>query len=244
MTLAPKPGMSPLRFRLITTAVVAVLLVASHAALPDVRERAFAQYAFVITLGYGHLLGAALGVRWHRERSLLGGAFGVVTIATLFAVYVEALAAWSWLGLPLLALSVWHFTENDVALAEALRTGCAVGPLPRDAKTHGVALAAAALVVACAVAASPDEGLLADLFCASVLFHLVGWLVFLIARGASLSHLLALHAPLAALCAALLAWPGAAAAPLREFVFSSPIYLFWATLHVVDSALARGRALA
>ncbi len=236
--------MSPLRFRLITSAVVAAVLVAAHAVLPDTRERAFAQYAFVITLGYGHLLGAALGARRRGERSLLACAFGAVTIATLFALYVEALALWSWLGLVLLALSVWHFTENDVALAEALRTGRAIGPLPSDAKRHAVALAAAALVVACAVAASPDEGLLADLFCASVLFHLVGWLVFLIARGASLGRLLALHAPPAALCAALLAWPGAAAAPLREFVFSSPIYLFWATLHVVDSALARGRALA
>jgi len=78
----------------------------------------------------------------------------------------------------------------------------------------------------------------------ATLFHLVGWLVFLIARGASLAHLFVLHAPPAALCLALLAWPGEVAAPLREWVFSPAIYLFWATLHVAQTALARERSLA
>ena len=234
--------MSPLGFRCTTAAVVCVFLGVTHAAFPDAIERSTAQYRFVIALGYGHLLGAALG-GWRPRTLGLGTAFAGVTVAALFALYVPAVAAWPGLAFVLLALSVWHFTENDVALARALGSGGALGPLPRDKKTHALAVGVAAVVVGGALAVAPDAGLLGDLFSAATLFHLVGWLVFLLARGASRLRLLVLHAPPLALCGVLLAAP-AEAAPLREWAFSPPIYLFWASLHVVHTLLARQRALA
>jgi hypothetical protein len=233
--------MSPLAFRLITLGVVAAFLALTHAALPDAQERSWHQYVCVIALGYGHLLGAALG-------SLRGGAsplalgFAGATLASAFALYLEGVAAWPGLAFALLALSVWHFTENDAALARALATGAALGPLPRGARAHALPVATAAALVGAALAASPDAGLLGDLFSAATLFHLVGWLVFLLARGASRARLLALHAPPLALCAWLFAAPAEAPAALREWAFSPAIYLFWASLHVAHTALARRRA--
>jgi hypothetical protein len=231
--------MSPLLFRLITLGFVAAFVALTHAAIPGAEERTQRQYLFVIALGYGHLIGAALGTRRPGARSRLALGFAGVTLATAFALYLEGVAAWPGLAFALLALSVWHFTENDVALARALATGTAPGPLPRRAREHAVPIAAAAALVGAALALSPDAGLLGDLFSAATLFHLVGWLVFLVARGASRARLLALHAPPLALCAWLSASPAEALAPLREWAFSPPIYLFWASLHVAHTALAR-----
>jgi hypothetical protein len=68
--------------------------------------------------------------------------------------------------------------------------------------------------------------------------------VFLVARGASRARLLALHGPPLALCGWLSIAPVEALAPLREWAFSPAIYLFWASLHVVHTALARRSAVA
>jgi hypothetical protein len=232
--------MSPLAFRLITLGAVVAFLALTHAAIPGAEARAQAQYRCVIALGYGHLLGAALGSLRRGLASPLGLGFAAATLASAFALYLAGVAAWPGLAFALLALSVWHFTENDAALARALAAGAdAPGPLPRRAREHAPALAAAAAVVAAALGASPDPGRLGDVFAAATLFHLVGWLVFLLARGASPLRLLALHAPPLALCAWLSASPGPALAPLREWAFSPAIYLFWASLHVAHTARAR-----
>jgi hypothetical protein len=241
MTLATPSSvacLSPLRFRIVTMSVVAAFLVASHLVFREAAARSYAQYLFVITLGYGHLLGAALGARRGPRASLLTRAFVTATIGSGFALYVEGVTAWPALGFALLALSVWHFTENDVALARALRTGAALEPLPCHGRAQLLPLSAAAAIVTAALAASPDPGPLGDLFSAATLFHLVGWLVFLIARGASSLRLLALHAPPFVLCGLLLVWPSDAAQGLREWVFSPAIYLYWASLHVVHTRLA------
>jgi hypothetical protein len=245
MTLAQPSSvacMSPLHFRLVTVSVVAAFLVVSHLASREAEARSYGQYLFVITLGYGHLLGAALGARRAARASPLSRAFVAATIASGFALYVEGVTAWPGLAFALLALSVWHFTENDVALARALRTGATLEPLRRDVRAQLLPLAVAAAIVAAALVASPDPGLLGDLFSAATLFHLVGWLVFLIARGAGPRRLLALHAPPFALCGLLLAWPSDAAQGLREWVFSPAIYLYWASLHVVHTLFQRGVA--
>jgi len=242
MTLAQAPRvacMPPHCFRLVTLSVVAAFLAASHLAYREAEARSYAQYLFVITLGYGHLLGAALGARPGPRASPLTRAFVAATIATGFALYVEGVAAWPGLAFALLALSVWHFTENDVAMARALRTGAALEPLRRDGRAQLLPIAVAAAIVAAALVASPDAGLLGDLFSAATLFHLVGWLVFLSARGASPRRLLALHAPPFVLCGLLLAWRSDAAQGLREWVFSPAIYLYWASLHVVHTIVRR-----
>lgn len=113
-----------------------------------------------------------------------------------------------------------------------------------------------------------------DVFAASTLFHLLSWLVFLLQReriggerkrvkgerertrgervrvrgaasGAPLSRLLLwTHAPPALVCATLLALPEHVAPLLREVVFSPTIYLFWSTLHVVQTVITRQRAAA
>ena len=233
--------MSPLRFRAVTLGFVTAFLVASHLAVRQAEARSQAQYLFVITLGYGHLLGAALGARRARV-SLLGGSFAIVTIVIGFALYREGVAAWPGLAFALLALSVWHFTENDVAMARALRTGAALGPLPWSRRAHAAPLVAALGIVATALAAGPDPGLLGDLFSAATLFHLVGWLVFLIARGTSALRLFALHAPAFALSGGLLAASPDGAPWLREWLTSPAVYLYWASLHVADTLLLRGVA--
>jgi hypothetical protein len=232
--------MSPLRFRLVTLSVVAAFLVVSHLACREPEVRSYGQYLFVITLGYGHLLGAALGARGSSRSAPLTRAFVATTIASGFALYVEGVTAWPGLAFTLLALSVWHFTENDAAMAGALRTGTALRPLPRNGRAQLLPLAAA--IVAAAIAVSPDPGLLGDLFSAATLFHLVGWLVFLIARGASPLRLLAVHAPAFVLWGLLLAWPSDAARELREWMFSPAIYLYWASVHVAHTLLQRGGA--
>ena len=242
MTLAQASSvacMSPLRFRLVTLSVVAAFLVASHLAFREAEARSVAQYLFVITLGYGHLLGAALGARGGVRASPLTRVFLATTIATGFALYMEGVRAWPGLAFALLALSVWHFTENDVAMARALRTGAALGPLPRHGRAPLLPIAVAAAIVSAALVASPDPGLLGDLFSAATLFHLAGWLVFLIARGARPLRLLALHVPAVALCGFLLVSSSDAALWLREWVFSPAIYLYWASLHVADTLIRR-----
>ncbi len=232
--------MSPLCFRSVTAGVVAAFLGASHLAFREADARVAAQYLFVITLGYGHLIGAALGARHPPGRPFLVRAFTAVTIATGFALYAEAVAAWPWLVFVWLALSVWHITENDVALARALPSGALLGPLERAASRNMLPLAAAVAVAAAVFAVSDDPGLFADIFSAATLFHLVGWLVSLIARGASPLRLFALHAPPCLLCALLLFGPADAAAWLRDWLFSPALYLYWSCLHVVHTVFLRG----
>jgi hypothetical protein len=230
--------LSPLRFRLVTCGVVAALVAASHLALPEPTARSEAQLLFVLALGYGHLLGAVFGGSRGVRFPGLVGAFGWASAATGLVLYREALVAWPGVAVLLLALSVWHFTENDVALAAALRTGRALGPLPWSLRAQALPVAAAAAVVAVAAAAWPDSGRLGDLFAVTTLFHLIGWLVFLAVRGTRPGRLLALHAPGFALAGALLAVPGAAPW-LREWLFAPALYLYWASLHVVQTLVRR-----
>jgi hypothetical protein len=235
--------MSPLAFRLVTLGTVVAFLLATHAAMPGAEERSYHQYLIVIAVGYGHLLGAAHGALRGSVRSPLAAVFIGTTVAVAFVLYLEGVAAWPGLAFALLALSVWHFAENDLALGRALASGAALGPLPRGARAHAAPLAVTGIVIAAALAAAPDAGLLGDVFSAATLFHLVGWLTFLVARGTSRARLLALHAPPLALCAWLFASPAEATETLREWTFSPALYLFWASLHVLHTALAR-RAVA
>ncbi len=225
--------------RLVAALATGAFLAATHAAWREPEPRASAQYALVITLGYGHLIGAALPA-WRRiaARGALGMAAWGVAVATAFALYTKAVAAWPPLALGLVALSVWHICENDVALARALRAGGALSPI---AFRHALPLAGAALVLALAGWALPDAGRFGDVFSAVTLYHLVAWLALRLVRGARLGPLVALHAAPAFLCGALWLAPEGTAR-LRAVAFSPGVYLFWSALHVLQTARSRARA--
>ena len=224
--------------RLVAALATGAFLAATHGVWREPEPRASAQYALVITLGYGHLIGAALPA-WRRiaARGALGAAAWGVAAATAFALYAAALAAWPPLALGLVALSVWHISENDVAMTRAAHTG---GALPPVSFRHALPLAGAALVLALAGWALPDAGHFGDVFSAVTLYHLVAWLALRVARGARLGPLVALHAAPACVCAALWLAPEGAA-PLRAVAFSPGVYLFWSALHVLQTARGRAR---
>jgi hypothetical protein len=239
------------RPRLLSALLVAAFLAATRAAFPEGEARAPVQYALVITLGYGHLIGAALpALRRAAARGPLACAFRLVAAASAFALYAAAVAAWPKLVLALAALSLWHIAENDAAMARALRAGGeartlaspAARTLAPAAARRAPPLACAALVGAAALFALPDAGLFGDVFSAVTLHHLVSWLAFLGARGARPARLAALHAGPALACGVLWLAPEPAGAPLRGLVFSPGVYLFWSALHALHTARARAAA--
>lgn len=147
------------RNRTATTAVVLAFLFAARGLWPDPIDRAQVQYVFVITLGYGHLIGGAVFSLRRLERlaranapGALISAFLLVTLATLFAGYGLLLNAWRSLLFPLFAVSIWHIVENDLALERAYRHRLQLGPLPRDLGHHALAIGLTALVSALAQA--------------------------------------------------------------------------------------------
>lgn len=119
---------------------------------------------------------------------------------------------------------------------------------------RGRRLAGAALA-ACAWALPADlSGRVgfAEVFGAWTLYHVVSWFVLHAERSRALRSsapaagrsrlrsLVAVHAAPAAACAALLWTPIGWEHPLRVLVFSPPIYLFWASLHVAQTLALRG----
>jgi hypothetical protein len=227
--------------RLLAALAALGFVAATRAAWPDGGQRAAAQYALVITLGYGHLLGAALPtLRRAATRGALACAWLAAAAATAYALYAAAARAWPPLVLGLVGLSVWHIAENDAALVRALRAGGPLPALPRTLPGHTRPLAASALVLAAAAFSLPDAGRFGDVFSAVTLYHLVAWLGFALARGTSAGRLAALHAAPALACAALSLAPEGGA--LRSAVFSPGLYLFWSALHVLQTARARAAA--
>lgn len=121
------------RNRATSAAAVACYLIAARAALPGDAERAALHYAVVATLGYGHLLGAALGAdRAGTRRSALRSACLLVAGANAVLLGGLALERWPALVLVLLGVSLWHVVENDLALAGAYARDHRPGPLARD----------------------------------------------------------------------------------------------------------------
>lgn len=140
-------------------------LLALRLLFPDRGDRAEITYLFVLTLGYGHLIGPlVLGRRSARRWRpagvpvWLGGAFAGGAIATGFAAYALALAEWPALVLPMLGLATWHAFENDVALGDAYARGMRMGPVPRAASRHVQGAGLSLLVVALFAAAAPPAG--------------------------------------------------------------------------------------
>jgi hypothetical protein len=142
------------RNRGISAALVAACLLASRGWIPDAESRAFWQYLFTITLGYGHLIGAWWFAAARRrdarpapDAAALRRTFVLSSVLTLFAAYTWALNQVELLFIPLLAVSVWHTAENDLGLARAYRAGLRLGPLPRAPRHHLLALSVSALLI-------------------------------------------------------------------------------------------------
>jgi hypothetical protein len=146
---------SPWGGRGVTAAAVLVFLAATGWLYPDPRLRAERQYLFVLSIGYGHLIGAAVfGAA--RTRALvpagvspgLFGAFVATSVLTAFSGYVWIASAYPAFYVPLLAVSLWHIVENDRAIARAARAGGSLAPLERGVMAQlGVLATTAALVV-------------------------------------------------------------------------------------------------
>ena len=117
--------MSPWANRTLSLGVVLAFLATTRAVWPDAESRTQLQYLLVATLGYGHLIGAA----WESMRSsspatsgsgrlrIARQLFVASSCMSLFIVYAWLLSALPWLVLGLLAVAVWHVTENDVAFS-------------------------------------------------------------------------------------------------------------------------------
>lgn len=157
------PGALAWRNRIATLAFVASFLGISLGWLPDPRARAAYQYLFVITLGYGHLLGAAVFSRRRLRERLPEGlprrplqVLVGVTIAMLLVLHAAAVAASPVFFFAMLLLSSWHIFENDLGLERAYRSGLRLGAIPRDADHHLVSLALTVAVAAVSWATIPS----------------------------------------------------------------------------------------
>jgi hypothetical protein len=133
------------------------------------QDRAWLQYAVVLTLGYGHLLGGALsevrrlagarneddGVPGRRLATRFIGA--VAALGLVYAGYLAAVETWPVLVLLLLAIATLHTVENDLALADAYARGLRLPPVSLRGSSALMAAGFTALVLALATACLVGE---------------------------------------------------------------------------------------
>ncbi len=143
------------RNRAVTVSCVCAFLALSRMLVEDPWLRAERQYLFVITLGYGHLVGAAVFARrrmtdlvptWFPRRVV--GAAVAIGVVDLFLIYAWATQVSLASFLPVLVVSIWHVVENDLALRRAYATQSGMGPVPRSRDHQIAAIAGAALLAA------------------------------------------------------------------------------------------------
>lgn len=152
---------------------------------PDEALRARATYLFVLTLGYGHLVGAAVSARgrmaaW-RPAGIPRGpglAFAATGLLCSFGAYVLALQNWPVLILPMLGLATWHAFENDASLPSTYAAGYRVGPIAREARSHVMGLGLSSLLLAWFAATRSPLRMEAGPFAPGLPldFQLAGWL--------------------------------------------------------------------
>ncbi len=143
------------RSRAATVACVCSFLVITRMLVPDPGERADFQYLFVITIGYGHLIGAAVFARRRMALRVRSGisrgivrAVAAVGVLDLFVLYAWASQVSVSFFLPLLAISIWHIAENDLALGRSSTAAFGMGPVPRSREHHVAAIALTSLLLA------------------------------------------------------------------------------------------------
>jgi hypothetical protein len=302
--------------RIASFGAVLAFLAATRALWPEAASRTQLQYLLVATLGYGHLIGAA----WEAMRSSSAGASGSAPIVrrlfvasscmSLFVVYAWLLGLAPWLVLGVLAVAVWHVTENDVSLsrlrvstraplrwaeqqravAVAFAIVCVAGqaalvewrdllPLSVGAPVLGAAGGvggAVCLGLAALQRTRPKASLtlglsgcvalgatwlgpevyrfvsFGDVSTGAVLYHLVSWLLLVIAKLCSalrdapavaatrVRRLVAAHVFPALACAVAVSVGRDVSNGAMLLAFSPAIYLFWSALHVVQTGVRRG----
>jgi len=129
------------------------------------QDRAGLQYAVVVTLGYGHLLGGALpeirqlagarrgpGPLW-----AAGPLAGLAALGVAYAGYLAAASAWPVLILLLLAISALHTVENDLALSDAYAGNLRLPPVSARGQATLTITGFTALVLALATACLVGE---------------------------------------------------------------------------------------
>ena len=141
------------RNRAVTVSCVCAFLAITRILIEDPWLRAERQYLFVITLGYGHLIGAAVFARQRmadlvpgRFSGRLGGAAVGLGVLDLFVVYAWATNVSLAVFLPLLVVSIWHIVENDLSLRRAYTGPMGLGRVPRWGNHQLAAIAGAALL--------------------------------------------------------------------------------------------------
>ncbi len=153
------------RNRILSASIVLGLTALFMFQYPEPLVRAEYSYFFLMTLGYAHFLGGAAASR-SRMRAFvprgvpsgLFAAFLATAVVTLFVTYVSVVQArglYLYLPLfpPLLALSLWHTAENDLAMQRAYEIGSLrIGAIPRDPDHHLLALGATLLLLAVGIA--------------------------------------------------------------------------------------------
>jgi hypothetical protein len=169
---APGSGAAPSSWRpRVAALALAALPVASVRALglpPERREVVL--WAVLVTVGWGHLLGAAL-FAWPRIRASLGagvpaglaGAFCIGLVASFFGAYVWLLSEAPALVLLLLAASAWHTAENELVLGAAWRGGGRAPAFARGVAAQVPGLAAGAGLALVFWTAGAGQALLPDL---------------------------------------------------------------------------------
>lgn len=211
-----------------------------------------ALFVALTIVGWGHLV-TPLGSAATAGVVVAAASAGAIAIAAI--LYFELLAAWpaaAWFAV--LALSAWHFVENDVRLASLTRG------VRKDLTRHeslAIVFASTLLLAAFLGLASPGSSepkrIQAELLTFWGMYHVLCWTLLLWSRASEVSRsgqlargrkkrrlLVASHLVPLAIGGVLLA-----AAPrdcaLRELFFSPAVYLFASGLHVVQTGWCKPR---
>lgn len=152
----PRP--SAARNRILSALVVLTYLGATRAIVPDEADRATFHSVVVLTIGYGHLLGAYLGSSRQptRRSHVFPLALGWGSVLIAFVIF----SGWGVTRLPLvlglLAVATWHTAENDRALGSAYANGGRMAALSRSIDEHVAALGTTSILIAIAAATLTD----------------------------------------------------------------------------------------
>ena len=164
------------RNRFVSLTCVGIYLGLIHAFVYDPVLREKINYGVVITLGYGHLVGAAFFSRKRMADKLMGttrsvavhlqpigldfnrwspslqhGVSSLCFVAFMSLLYISYLALLrhipaAWL--PMLAISIWHSIENNQCLKETYRAQIRLPALTNKTPDHLVSLGASSCVMA------------------------------------------------------------------------------------------------
>jgi hypothetical protein len=243
-------------------AIVASAMIAAGLLAPDAATARRWLFFVALPVGYGHLLAAL----WFSRHKMPARG---IDVALLGSCLVTALCAYcaALYGLPrfaclaaLLFASVWHTVENDLQLARAYLSGLRLGPMPRAARHHALALAGTLLVGGAALATQDGATFLRlnigtalpvtfasldDVALAVILYHEMSWLLFFLDRALRLPgsmrraarwRLFWWHALPLTIGALAYQWLPA----FWGYAISLHLYLFWSAAHVLHTAWVRG----